>query len=152
MSTDFYNTTKEEGEELLESTEDAKKQTEVILDYFKQNPEEECSAEDINNRILPKAFRTSIRRALTNMEEDGLIICVGQTRSGDTHKKIKEYRLNPNPTIINVSRINSADLLYKCKDILKTALDTQRLDIVAQAEFTEIISEISSFLNRNKKK
>lgn len=151
MSEQFYNTTKEEGEELVESTENAIKQTDAILDFFKQNPDKEFNAEYINKIVLPKAFRTSIRRALTNLEEDGLIIFVGQTRSGDTNKKIREYRLNPNPTIINVSRTNAVELLRKCKDLLKNSIKTQKLDLFAQSEYELVVDEISAFLNKKKK-
>jgi len=151
VSKQFYNTTKEDGDELVESTENAIKQTDAILDFFKQNPDKEFNAEYINKNVLPHAFRTSIRRALTNLEEDGLIIFVGQTRSDDTKKKIREYRLNPNPTIINVSRTNAVELLRKCKDLLKNSIKTQKLDLFAQSEHESLIDEISAFLNKKKK-
>lgn len=152
MSTQFYNTTKEDGNELVESTENAIKQTDAILDFFKQNPDKEFTAEYINKIVLPKAFRTSIRRALTNLEEDGLIIFVGQTRSDDTNKKIREYRLNPAPEIISAPRTSAIELLTKCRDLLKNSINTQKLDLFAHSEYESTINEISKFLNKKRYK
>lgn len=144
---EFYNTNKEEGEELKKSKEAEKRQTRIILNHFTTNQDNDFTAEDLNK--LPEfenTLRTSIRRALTDLEEEGLIINEGQRRSSDTDKKINIYKFNKNPQPIKrkPTRKELIELLIKCKETISEALNTQQLDLIAQADFNTIIYDISN--------
>ena len=144
---DFYNTNQEEGEELQGSKEIAKRQTEIILNHFGNNPYTDFTAEDLNNKVpeLQNVLRTSIRRALTNLETEGKIYFFEMRRSTDTDKKITAYKfnLNPQPIKRKASRKELMELLIRSKEVMSDAVNTQPLDLIAQADFNTLIEEIS---------
>lgn len=143
---DFYNTNQEEGEELQTSKEAARRQTQIILSHFTNNPEMDFTAEDLNKLPeLQNVLRTSIRRALTDLEEEGLITYEGQRRSSDTEKKISIYKFNKNPQPIKrkATRKELLELLLRSKEVMSDAVNTQPLDLIAQADFNTLIDEIS---------
>jgi transcription initiation factor IIE alpha subunit len=146
---EFYNTNREEGEELLLSNKVVRKQTDTIYKHFQDNPKGDYTAEDINNQLLKNGLRTSIRRALTDLEEEGKIIFVGQRRSKDTRKKISIYKLNPAPhSLIHRQSIRKEmlRLLNKCKESILTAMKskTNVIGLHTQVDFNELVEEIKN--------
>ena len=66
----YYNTTSEVGQILIDFESKAKSQDEYILKKFMQNPDKNISPEDVQIIGVPI---TSIRRAFTNLAKRGLI-------------------------------------------------------------------------------
>ena len=70
---DYHNTINEQGQELTQSRRKARSQQEIVLEYFKQWPAPRTPFE-IQERVLPRAPITSVRRAMTNLEKAGELI------------------------------------------------------------------------------
>jgi len=88
----FYNTTKESGEVLHQSKNQAVKQDLIILDYFKRNGT--ISASQIHKSdIMNGAPITSIRRAINTLFKTGLIERVGKV-TGIYGKSEYTYKIN----------------------------------------------------------
>lgn len=74
MNTHF-NTTKESGQTLINFCDKAKSQQEIILEFMKNNPRQAFTPFDILKALFsPNVPVTSIRRAMSNLSEAGLII------------------------------------------------------------------------------
>lgn len=92
----FYNTTDESGPALEASRCKGRKQESAVLGYYLQHP---------NNFVSPsqlfKAFEhknwpiTSIRRAVTDLTRDGLLVKTPKTVMGIYGKKEHCWKLKP---------------------------------------------------------
>ena len=70
----FHNTNGSEGEELVESQSDAKKQDEVILRFFRRHQGRLFSPPQVLLECgLPNTPLTSIRRAISNLTKSGYL-------------------------------------------------------------------------------
>lgn len=84
MTPGFFNTTRLTGDELKVRRDHAYKQENIILDYFKEHPEEEFTPFDISRNVVGIEVTpiTSIRRAITNLTNRGLLIKTDTRRKG----------------------------------------------------------------------
>lgn len=73
-SLDFHNTINETGEKLTELKQNAKTQQEKILNHFFRNHGHMYTPFDIQTYVLPFAPITSVRRAITNLTNQGHLI------------------------------------------------------------------------------
>ncbi|MCP4568363.1 MAG: hypothetical protein GY841_12365 [FCB group bacterium] len=78
----YYNTTAETGDRLKDSETKTGTQTDRILSYFKSRPTGLFSPADIQDRVLPGAPLTSVRRAMTDLTADGLLRKTGRLVPG----------------------------------------------------------------------
>jgi len=89
----YYNTNKEEGDELFQSERKAHSQEELIITLFSKgeylSPDEilDICNEDHNYPI------TSIRRALTNLTNKGLLVKTDRFKIGRYGKKTHTWSL-----------------------------------------------------------
>jgi predicted HTH transcriptional regulator len=68
MSETYFNTTNETGDSLKQSVDKAKKQDEIIYDFFKQNRHNNYTPYEIFKKLFTsKTPITSIRRSITNL-------------------------------------------------------------------------------------
>jgi hypothetical protein len=74
----YYNTNKLSYSNFLEAIRKAKSQQEKILIYFKSLP----------------GRRTSVRRAITNLEQDGLLIKTDRMIEGDLGARVHTWILS----------------------------------------------------------
>lgn len=95
-TTPFYNTIHEDSETLRESIRNAKSQEEKIELFFRATPDKLFTPFDIqylgvfdNNVPI-----TSIRRAMTNLSEKGVLEKTGNKREGGYGKDNYCWRLN----------------------------------------------------------
>lgn len=77
----FYNTNKENAKESLDSSQKAKRQEVVIYDLFLLS-NEPLSPSMVCNALNNKWPITSIRRAMTNLTDDGMIVKTQETVKG----------------------------------------------------------------------
>ena len=101
----FYNTIKEQPSKLAESIAKAKTQEEKIIKCFKQyerplSPSMVLSILNINSPI------TSIRRAMTNLSNEGKLEKTKDYVMGNYGKKEHLWRLPKKPETFNQSTLN----------------------------------------------
>ena len=77
----FYNTNKEDAKESLDSLRKAKRQKVVIYDLFLLF-NEPLSPSMVYKAVNEKWPITSIRRAMTNLTDDGMIVKTQETVKG----------------------------------------------------------------------
>jgi Fe2+ or Zn2+ uptake regulation protein len=92
----YYNTTKMEGEAVREASLSNEKQEARILDYM-ENMGSTWSAWDLGD-VFQKIPITSIRRALFNLRESGLVSEVGMT-TGRYGKPVARFMAKNNKQI-----------------------------------------------------
>jgi len=78
----YYNTNKEEGNTLVKSNTKANKQQDAILLFFKNNININYTPFDIQDNVLPDTPITSIRRAMTNLEQDNKLVKTATMKLG----------------------------------------------------------------------
>ena len=92
---DYFNTNKEAGGDLDKSISKANKQDLIIFEYFKSHPDEELTPFEVHNRTgLVGVPLTSIRRAMSNLTEDGKLIKTDSQKLGKYGKKNFCWKLN----------------------------------------------------------
>jgi Fe2+ or Zn2+ uptake regulation protein len=79
-------------EQVASFTAQAARQEEAILAYFKTNPGE-YSPETIQEKVLPQAPITSVRRAMTNLTEAGLLKKTGRKEAGRYGRPVGTWAL-----------------------------------------------------------
>lgn len=80
MGSSFYNTTSERNPQLKMFEGKAATQEDVVAEYFARVPEATPSA--IQANCLPNAPMTSIRRAMTNLTNRGILRKSSEKRMG----------------------------------------------------------------------
>ena len=79
----YYNTTKEQGEQLTIFKKRAKKQDDKILEFFQDNPMVEFGASQVWNALFYNSVPiTSVRRSVTNLVQDNKLEYTGRKRKG----------------------------------------------------------------------
>jgi hypothetical protein len=86
---DFFNTISETGDELRDSKLKARTQQDIILDFFKDRRGQMLTPWFVHTycRDLEGALLTSIRRAITNLTDDGYLIKTKIQEPGGYGKK-----------------------------------------------------------------
>jgi len=91
----FFNTNKTPAEELPQENKKAKKQTERILDYYKQNKDNIYTPSEILNNVFNNTIPiTSVRRAMTTLTYDKKLLKTDITRKGMYGKPNYCWKLN----------------------------------------------------------
>ena len=90
----YYNTNEETGSSLRNSRSKTKTQEEIILDFFKSNPNLQLSPFEIQNILGLNAPITSIRRAMTNLATNGDLRKTKLMKIGPYGKHVHTWRLN----------------------------------------------------------
>jgi hypothetical protein len=99
----YYNTTKETGTTLAQSTSKARTQDECVLDYFRSYDNLGATPERVlrHFRIMEKLSEskwhntpvTSIRRSFSNLKNQGFIQKTNLTIKGDFGKNVHVWKL-----------------------------------------------------------
>ncbi len=87
----YYNTTNETGSKLKASRSKASRQKDVILNVFKRGTK--LSPEDVLRYSELNAPITSIRRAISDLTEEGLLIKTDTMKKGMYGKLVHTWRL-----------------------------------------------------------
>ena len=90
----YYNTNEETDKTLKASRKKAETQEEIILHFFKSNPNLQLSPFDIQNILRLNAPITSIRRAITNLATNGDLRKTKLMKLGPYGKHVHTWRLN----------------------------------------------------------
>lgn len=79
----YHNTTGERRENVLQHREKkARRQNNEILDYFKAHCMESFTPYQVWNILGRKQQLTSVRRAITDLTKEGLLMTTGEMRPG----------------------------------------------------------------------
>jgi len=76
----YYNTTNLADSALSEAERQAMTQEEAILAFFAAHPEKQFTPFEVQEHALPGATITSVRRAITNLTDEGRLEKTDQTR------------------------------------------------------------------------
>ena len=87
----YYNTNQETGNTLKGSWKKTDRQEDLILEFFQRNHGLSFSPEIINKRVLPAVPLTSVRRAITNLTNDGRLRKTSVMVKGKYGKKIHTW-------------------------------------------------------------
>ena len=91
----YYNTNQLTGEQLLDAIHNAKSQQEKILVYFQGYPDRRFAPHQIKAAIFSEQTPlTSIRRAITNLEQDKFLTKTGRMIEGDFGAPVHTWCLN----------------------------------------------------------
>lgn len=93
---DYYNTNKERGGTLNKSRARAMTQQERIMAYYNDFPGYYCTPDELKRMVLFGAPITSVRRALTNLTDAGLLVKSNHMKMGEHGKMVHTWRL-PRP-------------------------------------------------------
>jgi Fe2+ or Zn2+ uptake regulation protein len=108
MKGDFYNTIQEDDNALELSKKKAERQEDRILDYFQRHPFDSYTPFEIQHRVFGangKVPITSVRRALTNLTDSGLLEKLEDFKLEVFGKRNHKWAL-ANPTINNQLTLN----------------------------------------------
>ena len=78
----FYNTIQLDGEVLKEAIRNGERQQDIILDIFRKYPEKHITPSEIYMTLGKLWPITSIRRAITNLTNEGHLIKTDHQRIG----------------------------------------------------------------------
>jgi hypothetical protein len=91
----YYNTNRLAGEQLLKAIHAAKSQEEKISLYFSGYPGRRFAPHQIKAAIFSEATPlTSIRRAITNLEQSNFLFKTDRMIEGDFGSPVHTWRLN----------------------------------------------------------
>lgn len=96
----YFKTTSLTSDELQERIKTADTQENIIQDFFNKHPQEKFTASDLEHilkseeRIGPGTPITSIRRALTNLKNDGRINKLDEFKKGPYGMNEHYYQLS----------------------------------------------------------
>lgn len=92
----FYNTNNETAATLQDSRSKGKRQETAVLGYYLQHPHEFVSPSQLFRAFEHKHWPiTSIRRAVTDLTNEGLLVKTPKTVTGIYGKKEHCWKLNP---------------------------------------------------------
>jgi hypothetical protein len=82
----FYNTTNLSGNDLSESVADAQKQQKLVETFFRKYPNQKFTPFEVHKALNINAPITSIRRAITNLTNEGILVKTDEKRIGQYGK------------------------------------------------------------------
>ena len=121
MARSFYNTINVTGEQLSIFEDEAKRQEEILLSFFRLNPNEEFTpAQVFELKILGKAPITSVRRGMTNLTqcEEKFLVKTTNSKKGLYHVDNTCWKLNKHATIMKEHQQDEEILLFDLKNIV----------------------------------
>jgi len=109
----YYNTTNEAGDQLKESTKKTGNQYERILAFFKKNDTQLLTPPQIRGYVFGNSVPlTSVRRAVTDLTNDGKLTMTQVMRKGEYGKLNHCWKLNDNyERILSFFKKNDTQLL-----------------------------------------
>ena len=95
MNASFHNTTDLSGGELGASEAKAVKQEDIVIDFFRRYPDKEFTPWEVLESCphMKHTPITSVRRAMTNLTKDGLLVKTQNKRVGTYGAKSYTWRL-----------------------------------------------------------
>lgn len=93
----YYNTTQEEGQQLIQFEENAEVQEKLVLEFFKKHPAYAFTPYECMDFLrLPDVPITSIRRSITDLTGKDLLIKTGKKKIGKYGRPNFTWKLNNN--------------------------------------------------------
>ena len=89
----YYNTTGLVGPELQERIDKCKSQEDKVLVLFKSYPKGKFTPADVHKHVLQASPLTSVRRAITDLTNDGHLIKLEERKKGNYGHPNRTWRL-----------------------------------------------------------
>ena len=89
---DYFNTNRETGDTLKQSITAAQRQQHIVLNIFQSFPRALFSPEEIHRHFDANVPLTSIRRAITNLTQEGKLEKTPHMTFGKYGKKVHMWR------------------------------------------------------------
>ena len=93
MSGHYFNTNNESGETLKMSREKVAKQEDVVITFFRLSPGRRFTPEEVQRYCNINSPLTSVRRAITNLTNDGKLTKTKEMRKGMYGKSVHTWEL-----------------------------------------------------------
>mgnify|MGYP003149736910 FL=1 len=96
----YYNTNKETGKTLRKSRKKANSQELMILAIFKENPRAKFTPETVLKKLQAVHLNypiTSIRRAMSNLKDEGYLEKTNEKAKGDWGKDVHLWKIGKRP-------------------------------------------------------
>ena len=106
MSQPFYNTTGLAGEQLERRIEQAESQEEAVEALFEAHPAAALTPFEVQRAVLPGSPITSVRRAITNLTDQGVLRKTDHQKEGPYGDPNYTWTLAREPTLFDQSDIN----------------------------------------------
>jgi hypothetical protein len=91
MSKGYYNTNEEQGATLKESEARAQQQESEILDFFREYRHSDFTPCEVA-KAMPHMLLTSVRRAITNLTDQGFLLQTEVLRMGIYGKRVHTWK------------------------------------------------------------
>ena len=109
MPSSFYNTTGLAGERLERRIEQAESQEEVVEALFEAHPAARLTPFEVQEAVLPGSPITSVRRAITNLTDQGVLRKTDYQKEGPYGDPNYTWTLNREPTLFDQSTLTPQD-------------------------------------------
>jgi Fe2+ or Zn2+ uptake regulation protein len=106
MSQPYHNTTGLSGEQLERRIEQAESQEEVVEALFEAHPAARLTPFEVQDVALPNSPITSVRRAITNLTDQGVLRKTDHQKEGPHGDPNYTWTLNREPTLFDQSNID----------------------------------------------
>ena len=106
MSQPYHNTTGLAGEQLERRIEQAESQEEVVEALFEAHPAARLTPFEVQDIALPNSPITSVRRAITNLTDQGVLRKTDRQKEGPYGDPNYTWTLNREPTLFDQSDID----------------------------------------------
>jgi len=109
MSSSYHNTTSLDGEALQERIEQAETQEERVKVFFEHRPGLCLTPFEVQQAVLPGSPITSVRRAVTNLTDQGVLRKTDHQKEGPYGDPNYTWTLNREPTLFDQSTLTPQD-------------------------------------------
>jgi hypothetical protein len=106
MSSSYHNTTGLAGEQLERRIEQAQSQEEAVEALFEAHPAACLTPFEVQDVALPNSPITSVRRAITNFTDQGVLRKTDHQKDGPHGDPNYTWTLNREPTLFDQSDID----------------------------------------------
>jgi len=106
MPSSFYNTNGLAGEQLERRIERAESQEERVQALFEAHPAFRLTPFEVQQAVLPGSPITSVRRAVTNLTDQGVLRKTDHQKEGPYGDPNYTWTLNCEPTLFDQSNID----------------------------------------------
>lgn len=108
----YHNTNLESGDTLVSSCKKALTQQWAVYRLFERNPGWHYTPFEVQKTALPTTIITDVRRAMSNLTEEGLLLKTDIMRPGKYGKLNHTWKLKEN----GVRQLEFEGMRYECKN------------------------------------
>lgn len=98
----YHNTNRETGVVLAASEARAATQEDQVRAFFESHPGQLLAPHEVHEHVMTQSPLTSVRRAMTNLTNRGVLEKTSQMETGTYDKQVHRWRLRPpRPVVVD---------------------------------------------------